>query len=80
MMMKKNSPAEVYLQDISMKINDTLNHMKLSCIVSDEEKIYLVFNTTTIMDHEEIEEDDLEDINQYILNQQHNDNFELNNI
>lgn len=71
-MNKKNSPTEVYLQDISMKINDTVNNMCLSCVVSDEEKIFFIFNTTAIYDciDEDIEEDDLEEINQYINSQQ----------
>ncbi len=72
MMEKKNSPSEVYLQDISMKLYDTANNMRLSCIVSDEEKIFFIFNTSTILEQieEDFEEDDLEEINEYINNQQ----------
>lgn len=64
---RKNSPAEVYLQDISVKLTDSVNSMGLSCIVSDEHRIFFIFNTTNI--REEINtkiDDDLDEINLYL--------------
>ena len=55
---RNNSPAEVYLQDISVKLSDTVNNVKLVCIVSDENSFFFIFNSQTLGD----DMDDLDDL------------------
>lgn len=78
----KNAPTDVYLQDVSIKINDTLDNLNLSCIVSDEKTMYFIFNTTTIgEDFDNTDEDIDEEINQ-LYNKHYNkikENSEISN-
>ena len=62
---KNTSPSEVYLQDISVKLRDSVNKMKLSCMLSDESTIYLIFNSQTLGDDLDCVED-LDMINNYL--------------
>lgn len=64
-MEKNNSPADIYLQDISVKLTDSVNKMKLSCMLSDENTIYLIFNSQTLGEDIDCVED-LDMINQYL--------------
>lgn len=62
---KNNSPAEIYLHDISIKLTESVNKLKLSCMLSDEKTIYLIFNSQTL--GEDVDYiDDLELINNYL--------------
>jgi len=62
---KNNSPSEVYLQDISVKITDSVNKMKLACMLSDENTIFLIFNSQTLGEDLDCVED-LDLINNYL--------------
>jgi hypothetical protein len=62
---KTNSPAEIYLQDISAKLTDSVNKLKLCSMLSDESTIFLVFNSQTIGEDIDYMED-LDLINNYM--------------
>lgn len=64
-MEKENSPTDLYLQDISTKITSQVNKLKMACMLSDENIVYLIYNVQTIgEDLDYIEDLDL--INNYI--------------
>lgn len=62
---KNNSPAEIYLQDFSLKLTESVNKMNLVCMLSEENTIYLIFTTQTLGDDVDYI-DDLEMINHYL--------------
>lgn len=62
---KNNSPAEIYLQDFSLKLTESVNKMNLVCMLSEENTIFLIFTTQTLGDDVDYI-DDLEMINHYL--------------